>query len=96
MADLKVIVEPKGDEFSVAVTVPASRYGGQNFGALAKTLLALRTVVPDAFDPQPSAPEIQHRDGHTADGAGLVEAMLDLAAEEPDGLKAGEAYRVDA
>jgi hypothetical protein len=53
MADLRVIVEPKGDEFSVAVTVPASRYGGQNFGALAKTLIALRGVVPDAFDPKP-------------------------------------------
>jgi hypothetical protein len=53
MADLKVIVEPKGDEFNIAVTVPASRYGGHNFGALAKTLLVLRSVVPDAFDPKP-------------------------------------------
>jgi len=85
MADLKVIVEPKGDEFSVAVTIPASRYGGQNFGALAKTLLVLRTVVPDAFDPQPSAPEIAQRDGHTADGAGLVlaEQQFEAACSGP-------------
>ena len=37
--------------------------------------------------------EIAHKDGHTADGGGLVEAMLERASEEPDGLKAGEAYR---
>lgn len=85
MADLKVIVEPKGDEFAVAVTVPASRYGGQNFGALARTLLVLRQVVPDAFDPKPSAPEIAHRDNHTADGGGLVlaEQQFDTAMSDP-------------
>jgi len=81
MADLKVIVEPKGDEFSVAVTVPASRHGGQNFGALAKTLLALRGVNPDAFDPQPS----NHVTYHYADGSGSVEIPAPPLVERHDG-----------
>lgn len=89
MASLKVIVEPEGDEFRVAVTVPASRYGGQNFGALAKTLLALRTVVPDAFDPKP-APGEPPREVHT-DGTGQVLAELRHdAAESPNPLNTAD------
>jgi len=98
MASLTIISNRNDDNSTtLTVTLPARRNGEVNFGALARINRDLLLINPQAFDP-PDPPPLTTaiRDGHTADGGGLVEAMLDRAAEEPDGLKAGEAYRVDA
>jgi hypothetical protein len=98
MANLRIISTRNEDNSTrFIVDVPARRNGQVNFGVVEKINQVLLLINPQAFDP-PDPPPLTTaiRDGHTADGGGLVEAMLDRAAEEPDGLKAGEAYRGEA
>jgi hypothetical protein len=79
------IVSSRNDDNSttLTVTLPARRNGEVNFGALARINRDLLLINPQAFDP-PDPPPLTTavRDGHTADGAGIVLAELRHDAAE--------------
>ena len=84
MASLKVVSDRLDDNsLKVAVVIPPRRNGEPNFGALERAIYGLHVLNPDAFDPKdPPAVSIAARDGHTADGGGLVLAEMRHDAAE--------------
>src|SRR5690606_38500838 len=84
-----------GKSVRVFAVIPPRRNGEVNAGALSAALLALTRINPDAFDPEDvPAPVQAHRDGHAADGGGIVpesvaKAMMRDLEREDD---TGEAY----
>ena len=88
MASL-TITASRNDDNSTTITVrlPPRRNGEVNFGALARINQVLLVVTPDAFDP----PGVSH--AVDAPMPPHVAELIERASEEPDGLKAGEAYR---
>ena len=88
MSALRIISSRNDDNSTtLTVTLPPRRNGEVNFGALARINQVLLVVNPDAFDP----PEVPHT--LEAPMPPHVAELLERAAEEPGGLKAGEAYR---
>jgi hypothetical protein len=96
MASLTIISSRNEDNSTtLTVTLPARRNGEVNFGALARINRDLLLINPQAFDPPdpPDPPPLTTavRDGHTADGAGIVLAELRHdAAESPNPLNTAD------
>lgn len=82
--------ELDGESVRVFAVIPPRRNGEVNAGALSAALLALTRVNPDAFDPQDVPAQVQaSRDGHTADGGGVIpegvaKAMLRDQIADPE------------
>lgn len=73
--------ERDGESVRVFAVIPPLRNGEVNAGALSAALLALTRVNPDAFDPQDVPAQVQaSRDGHTADGGGIIPHAVAEAA----------------
>ena len=73
MAQLVGGWEQDNGSLRVFAVIPPRRNGEVNAGALSAALVALAAINPDAYDPEevPAATQA-HRDGHTADGGGIV------------------------
>jgi hypothetical protein len=52
---LVVSSQHQGDAFTITTYIPPRRNGGPNCGAYGAVMVALAKIVPDAFDPEPSA-----------------------------------------
>lgn len=65
--------EQDSGSIRVFAVIPPRRNGEVNAGALAAALVALSRINPEAFDPvEIAAPTQALRDGHTADGGGII------------------------